>query len=62
MNLYVRGWSGDAIAKKIYRIEGKRKKKIRRKNRIFEIKLFILICIYFQVLFIYGLMTATTLR
>ena len=39
-----------------------RKKRIRRKNRVLEIKLFILICICFQALFIYGLMTATTLN
>lgn len=59
---YSKNWAESATTKRIYKLEGKRKKKIRRKNRIFEIKLCALIYICFQVLFIYGLMTATTLR
>lgn len=59
---YSKSWAESATSKRVYVIQNRRNKRIRRKNRIFEIKLFILICMCCQALFIYGLMTATTLR
>jgi len=59
---YSKTWAENATAKRFYKMEQNRKKRIRRKNRVIEIKLFVLICICFQTLLIYGLMTATTLR